>query len=209
MPSVTRKTRTRREERRAETLRRLSVALETLLEQGESFTEVSVERLVSEAGISRSTFYVYFEDKGQLLRAVTEDLTADFLEACKRWWELPPRRTREELQEAFRAMFDAYRPQRALMAAVSETAAYDVGIRDEYQRMVDVFVAGVSDHIRRGQKSKQVDPDLDAPRIAAWLTWMIERGLYQFAGAATKAKSEKYLSAMTDIVWNTLYAKAA
>jgi AcrR family transcriptional regulator len=209
MPSVTRRPRTRREERRADTLRRLSQALEKLLEEGESFTEISVDRLVSEAGISRSTFYVYFEDKGDLLRAVTETLTSDFLEACKDWWELPPRRTREELHQAFRGMYDAYRPQHALMAAVAETAAYDPGTRDAYQEMVDVFVAGVADHIRRGQKTKQIDSDLDAKRVAAWLTWMIERGLYQFAATAPKAQADKYVAAWTDIIWNTLYARNA
>jgi len=48
--------------------RRLLEVVQQLLDEGESFTEMSVERLVSEAGISRSTFYVYFEDKGDLLR---------------------------------------------------------------------------------------------------------------------------------------------
>src|SRR4051794_34010288 len=68
MPSVTRKSQSSRAERRDNIRRRLLAVLENLLDKGENFTEVSVERLVSEAGISRSTFYVYFEDKGDLLR---------------------------------------------------------------------------------------------------------------------------------------------
>ena len=34
-------------------------------------TELSVDRLSSEAGISRASFYIYFEDKGHLLRRLT------------------------------------------------------------------------------------------------------------------------------------------
>src|SRR5260370_1065926 len=71
MASVTRKTHNARAARRDEIGRRLLVAVESLLAEGESFTEVSVERLVTEARISRSTFSVYFQDKGHLPGALT------------------------------------------------------------------------------------------------------------------------------------------
>ena len=48
--------------------RRLLDATERLMRDGASFTELSVDRLSTEAGISRASFYIYFEDKGQLLR---------------------------------------------------------------------------------------------------------------------------------------------
>ena len=81
MPSVTRRSQSSRLQRRAQIRHRLLEVVEDLLDKGESYTELSVERLVSEAGISRSTFYVYFEDKGDLLRGWFEDIEAELAEA--------------------------------------------------------------------------------------------------------------------------------
>ena len=68
MPSVTRKPQAKRQERREQIERRLLDATERLMRDGASFTELSVDRLSTEAAMSRASFYIYFEDKGHLLR---------------------------------------------------------------------------------------------------------------------------------------------
>src|SRR5882724_12410734 len=88
MPSVTRKTQASRAERRDLIKARLLAAVESLLAEGESFTELSVERLVSLAGVSRSTFYVYFEDKGELIRAWLTEIISELDVAAQEWWSL-------------------------------------------------------------------------------------------------------------------------
>ena len=90
MGSVTRKAGIDRGRRREEVEAKLLAAVERLLESGESYTEISVERLAREAGVARSTFYVYFNDKGHLLQKLTEDVIADFLVAASGWWDLLP-----------------------------------------------------------------------------------------------------------------------
>ena len=77
MPSVTRKPQTKRQERREQIERRLLDATERLMRDGASFTELSVDRLSSEAGMSRASFYIYFEDKGHLLRRLAGQVFAD------------------------------------------------------------------------------------------------------------------------------------
>ncbi|HEY5854151.1 MAG TPA: helix-turn-helix domain-containing protein, partial [Aldersonia sp.] len=72
MASVTRRQHTTRAQRRAAIEQAMLAATERLMESGTSFTELSVDRLASEAGISRPTFYVYFEDKGDVLRRLAE-----------------------------------------------------------------------------------------------------------------------------------------
>ena len=71
------RSRTRRDEIEA----RLLAAADKLLGEGESYTEISVERLASEADLSRSTFYVYFEDKGDLLRSWLAQILAQVRDA--------------------------------------------------------------------------------------------------------------------------------
>lgn len=205
MPSVTRKSRASRATRREDVRQRMIAAVETLLEDGSTFTELSVERIIKEAGISRSTFYAYFEDKGDLLRAVTEDLTADFLGVGQAWLALPPGATRDEVRVAFAEIFAGYRRHALLMAAVVDAASYDPKVTEQFEAMMVSFHKAIADHVRKGQKAGAIDQELDATNVAAWLTWMLERGQHQLLPGATKAKADKLLTAVTDIVYKTLY----
>jgi AcrR family transcriptional regulator len=206
MPSVTRKSQSSRSERRDEARRRLLGVVEKLLEEGESFTEISVERLVSEAGMSRSTFYVYFEDKGDLLRAWFAEITAELSDAASGWLTLGADATRADLRAALERVVKTYKPHTTLMAATYDAAAYDASVRELVEGMMDGNVAGLRKHIKAGQAGGSIDPSLPAAQTAAWLTWMAERGLHQLVRTASPAELEKLIDAYTGIVWNTLYA---
>jgi AcrR family transcriptional regulator len=120
MPSITRTSQSSRARRREDIRDRLRAAAEELMADGESYTELSVERIGRQAGISRATFYVYFEDKGDLLRSLAEEFIERLLEAAANWWELPADATKNDLRDAMRAIFDAYIPHKVVMAAVVE-----------------------------------------------------------------------------------------
>lgn len=206
MSSVTRSTKSVRAQRRDEARHRLLEVVERLLEEGESFTEISVERLVSEAGMSRSTFYVYFEDKGDLLRAWFAEIVEALADAASHWWALGADATREDVRDALRGVVLAYRPHVTLMAATYDTAAYDGAVRQLTDAMMAGNTAGLRKHIKAGQRDGFIDPSLPAAQTAAWLTWMAERGLHQMVRGASNSELETIIDAYAGIVWNTLYA---
>src|ERR1700753_3382120 len=86
MPPVTRKPQVTRQQRREQMERRLLDATERLMSEGASFTELSVDRLGPEAGISRASFYIYFEDKAHLLRRLARQVMGDLAEDGQLWW---------------------------------------------------------------------------------------------------------------------------
>ena len=151
MPSITRSSQSSRAQRREEIRDRLRTAAEELMSAEESYTELSVERIVREAGISRATFYVYFEDKGDLLRALAEDFIERILVAASAWWQLPADATKGDLRTAMRAIFDAYLPHKVVMAAVVEVASYDAGLRQLFGDLLDRTIMAVGNHIATGQ----------------------------------------------------------
>lgn len=206
MPSVTRKAQSTRVQRRDEIRDRLLAVVQRMLDRGETFTELSVERLVSEAGISRSTFYVYFQDKGELLRAWFAEIESELEDAAREWWALDGGSTRNQLRCALSNVVKAYRPHTTLMAAMYDAAAYDAGVREMVTAMMDWNIAGLRKHIRAGQRAGFIDPDLLPEQTAAWLQWMAERGLHQLVRTATAPEAERLIDAYTAIVWNTLYA---
>ncbi len=206
MPSITRKAQSSRAQRRDDIRTKLLAAVEQMLAEGESFTELSVERLVAQAGVARSTFYVYFEDKGELLRAWLEDITSSLDDSAKDWWGLDAAADRDDLRKALSSIVLTYRPHTNLMAAAFDAAAYDPAVREAAMALMTHNAAGLRKHIKTGQRDGFVDPNLPAAEVAQWLTWMAERGLHQLVRGADDATVETLIEAYTAIVWNTLYA---
>jgi AcrR family transcriptional regulator len=185
----------------------LARIVERLAADGERYSEISVERLINGADISRSTFYVYFEDKGALLIAMAEGVVQELLEACRVWWELPDP-TEEDIHNALHGIIAVYRAHAAVWGAFVEAASYDPNVRDQFTAVVGQCADGVTEHIREGQKQGFVRSEIDPRRTGLWLTWMTERGLYQLTPDASAAELEKLCRALTGIVWQALYAGA-
>ncbi|MDW5593164.1 TetR/AcrR family transcriptional regulator [Conexibacter stalactiti] len=206
MPSATRRPQSRRAARREVIRDRLLDVVQRLLADGESFTEISVERMVQEAGMSRSTYYVYFEDKGDLLRAWFGEIEAEIAEAVAGWWEIDGDSSRADLRAALARVVEVYHPHAPLMAATYDAAEYDPSVRELVTAMMGANIASLRKHIRQGQAAGFIDPELPAAETAQWLTWMAERAFHVFLRGLRPAQLRTQVDAYTAIVWNTLYA---
>jgi AcrR family transcriptional regulator len=192
-------------ERRRLLSRHFIAVIEPLLEAGEPYAELSVERIIKAGNIARSTFYAYFDDKGDLLSAMAEDVIGDLFEAGRTWWAFPHDGSKADLRAALTPALTTHRAHHTILGAVAEAAAYDSRARERYNLLIDEVVANLTEHIRRGQRQGSACPDLDPKRTAQWLIWMHERGLYQLVSPADEREAEKLLATLTDIVWRTLY----
>ncbi len=193
-------------ERRAALGRRLLPALEELLEE-ESFIEISVERLVQKAGVSRSGFYVHFSDKGDLLQLLASEVLADLFESARGWWELPASASKPQLREGLDEVVRAYLPHNKLIAAIVEASSYDVAVAEQFALLMREAAHHVAAYIRRSQESGDARNDIDVEPVSEWITWMIERGLYQLVANADVEERENLTTAATDIIWRALYAQ--
>lgn len=139
MPSVT----TRRSavaERRAAIEARILAAVERLLASGERFTDLGVQRIVEEAGVARSTFYMHFRDKSQLILRLAENLGTTVFGLTARWDPAA-----DDAVDALVAVtvetIRFYRERAHLLGAVLEVAAYDEAVRDFWSAQLEEFVA--------------------------------------------------------------------
>jgi len=71
-------------------------------------TDVSMDEIANEAGVARSTVYVYFANRGELLRACLQRMYTQLLEAIASTWEEEdePARRLERLIEEMLARVD-------------------------------------------------------------------------------------------------------
>ena len=209
MASVTRNAQPSRADRRAELERRLLSATERLMEEeGLAFTELSVDRLATEAGISRATFYVYFEDKGHLLRLLARQVMDEISGAARQWWQVTDRRDPNDLRAAIRSIVQTYRKHSALMAAVVETASYDPAVAAEFDALIGEIRDATTQVIEWGQKSGAVRP-LPTNQVASALTWMVERVCHQMVRSTPADDDELIVEALTQVIWNSIYLDPA
>src|SRR6516165_1338371 len=165
MPAVTRRGKVSRAERREEIARRLFVVVEGLLADGSAFSEISVEQLITEAEIARSTFYVYFEDKGALMVELMDRVTQEIGGAAGDWFSLPPNGTRADLRQALGKLADAYRRHGRMLSAVIEAAAYDPRVRDEYRAVMQRRFQDMNDSFVPQQRAGAIRRDIDVATV--------------------------------------------
>jgi AcrR family transcriptional regulator len=167
-----------------------------------------VEDLIREAGISRSRFYVHFEDKGDLLAALAADTVTELIDHTLRWWTLPPDATIEDLAKVTDELVDVYLAHRHLLAAVVQASTYDARVREEFSTLYEAGMARYAATLAEQQSTGHVDPRLDAQRTVLLLSRMTEEGFYHLIATADERDVRRLSHALTVMIWKTVYARA-
>lgn len=205
MPSVTRKPQASRQVRREQIERRLLEATETLMRDGASFTELSVDRLATAAGISRASFYIYFQDKGDLLRRLTGQVFGDLAGSAERWWAMAWRHNPADVRAAMVAIIASYRRHQPLLVALNEMAGYDPLVAETYRGLLTGISQRVAEVIEDGQADGSIRRELPAATVGSALTWMVERSCQQNLPTRPVGYDADLAAALTEIIWGALY----
>jgi TetR/AcrR family transcriptional regulator, ethionamide resistance regulator len=196
-----------RAQRRSEVKRTLVATLERLIADEPRFTELTLERLVSAAGISRTSFYKYFDSKVDVLSSWLGELV-ELLEQAPQAWSPSAAPTRAELVEGLRNIAVVYRPRLPLVAAVYETAAADAELRTQLASTLESMESALRQHIARGQREGWVNAAVDDGETSRWLVYLTENGLRHIIGPAPERDVQELVEAWADTVWFTLYQPA-
>ncbi|ETW23097.1 TetR/AcrR family transcriptional regulator [Mycobacterium gastri] len=207
MPSVTRKPQANRQQRRKQMERRLLDATERLMGDGTSFTELSVDRLSSEAGISRASFYIYFQDKGHLLRNLAGQVFGELATGAERWWGMAWRQNPDDVRAAMHGLIASYRRHQPVLVALNEMAAYDPETAHTYRDLLTGISQRMTRVIENGQADGSIRRELPAASTASALTWMVERACQQNLPARPRDYDAELATTLTEIVWGALYLK--
>jgi len=207
MPSVTRKPQATRQQRREQMERRLLDATERLMRDGASFTELSVDRLSTEAGISRASFYIYFEDKGHLLRRLAGQVFGDLSSGAERWWGVAWRHDPDDVRAAMAGIIESYRRHQPVLVALNEMAAYDPPTAETYRELLTAISHRMTRVIADGQADGSIRRELAAATTASALTWMVERACQQNLPVKARDYDAELAATLAEIIWGALYLK--
>jgi AcrR family transcriptional regulator len=159
-----------------------------------------VNQIVTEAGVSRATFYVCFEDKhsviGQLAQASLSWREAVHAEVLG-----DPGLTHDDLNALMRAIVEHWQTHRPVLSAIIELAEHDSTTRKLWREAVNEIAEQAAGQFRVRWADSPDQPS-DADTMAAVFTWALERCCHQLV--TDDASADAIALAIAEILWRTL-----
>ncbi len=148
----------------SETRERLLIAAERVFADS-GYAKASIARIADEAGVSRATFYVYFESRHEVLVKLAESLVAAAAQA-QRETSADPDSPRAVIAEAIDTVLDLYADHGGLVRVIEQQAELDDDIAGLWRQLWSGQIERGAKFIRRLQRSGQSEPGVD-PTVAA------------------------------------------
>ncbi|GGN62310.1 hypothetical protein GCM10011579_029310 [Streptomyces albiflavescens] len=140
--------------------------IEELLRDGASYTELSVEQIAHAAGISRSTFYLYFRDKVDVLLRLSGSLKTEGFVIAQAWRPYGPDGGLDGLARTYELILEHYRKHASLLSAINEVATYDPAVRESWTADQDRFICNTVAVLKEEQRAGRTPADIDAELAA-------------------------------------------
>ena len=190
-------------ERRAATRQQILDALRSLLEGGAPVAGLSVERIVSQAGVSRATFYVHFAGKAEVVTALSEQDMEPWLEHA-----LPvladPTSDREAFALIIRELVQNWRAHAAVTGSLVELAEYDEAVREAWHGVVHRLAGELAGHLRRRWAGRDDAPASPPEVMAELIAWMVERVCHQMVCGGEPAGDDRVAAALAEAIWRII-----
>jgi AcrR family transcriptional regulator len=178
-------------------------AAEALLGEGASYANLSIERIATRAGISRTAFYFYFADKRELLMRLAADVGQQLYDEAETWWSGSG--DTAELTAALGKIAALYRAHAPLVCAIVEVSTYDPPVGVFWRELVGRFVTASAERIEAEQAAGRTDPALDPTATAFALVWMTERSFHQMLVQEDPIPVDELVAALARVWRATVY----
>lgn len=195
-------------ERRDAVEQRVVDAVERLLDRGLPFTELSVATIAEEAGIARSTFYVHFADKTELLIRLGQAAMADIVAEGRRWLEVDHAGGIDELTPSIERIIATYRLHERLFDAVLAGTGYDPLVAAFWRSHIEQLVTAGTERLAWAQAEGLVNPDIDIEPLARTVAWSVERTVSMHVAQRPASDDSALAAALARSLWLMMYGDA-
>ena len=191
-------------EKRQATEAAVLTAMEELLGESTPYAALSVERIATRAGISRTAFYFYFADKRELLMRLASELSDELYREADAWWSGAGDGP-QQLTAAVGKIATLYRAHSPLVCAIVEVSAYDEVVGPFWRALVGRFVEASAQRIATEIDAGRANALLVPQAISFSLVWMTERALYQMLVQEEPVCDQELVRALARIWTATVY----
>lgn len=179
-------------------------AAEALLGEGAGWASLSIERIATRAGISRTAFYFYFADKRELLMRLATDVADQLYREAGTWWSGSGDGP-DQLGEALAKIAGLYRAHGPLVCAIVEVSASDPPVGVFWRDLVGQFITASAERIQAEQAAGRADAALEPTATAFALVWMTERSFHQMLVQEDPVPAPQLVTALARVWRATVY----
>jgi AcrR family transcriptional regulator len=188
---------------------RLLLAVKRLLETGEPFTAISVQRIIDEASVSRATFYAHFRGKSDILARLSAQLRQSLLALARRWDPAAGEDGADRYARFFEEVISIHRTHRSLITAIREVAAYDPEVSDFYTADLEGFDEHVLGTLLAEQDAGSTSHDLDAVAASRIIVWGGGQAIARHISVDDGSGDASFARELARIWWYGAYRRPA
>lgn len=181
-------------------------ALEDHLRES-SLDDISIADISQRAGVTRSAFYFYFENKAAAVAALYEEMYADGFDAAEVLGGAGT--VRDRIASAIDAIFHGWAQRTHLYRAILDARAASPAVRDQWdalqQSYVDVVAALITSEREVG--AAPVGPDAHA--LATALLDLNDRTLGRVVHAPAGFDVDEHLESVVHVWMASIYGRTA
>ncbi|WGY00435.1 TetR/AcrR family transcriptional regulator [Nocardioides sp. QY071] len=168
---------------------------------------MSIDDLAKRAGLSRSSFYFYFESKWQVLSALLAKVTADVFQASQLIFDRPAGMPPDAaIEHAVSEVIQVWERHGHVLREVADAAAAEPDLQAQWDSILGRFIDASAASIERDRKAGVAIPGPPARSLAAALMWMGERNLSLMSQRSDNAiPSDDMVETVTTIWLRTVY----
>lgn len=163
------------------------------------FRDLSVDEVMASTTLSRSSFYVYFRDRYDLLLRLVGEI-GDELQAMADRWLAGTGNPRTNMVEALEGVASVYARHGLVMRAIADAAGSDPLVESVYDELLSRFVDANAEHITEELAAGRVT-GVEPRETARALVWMTERYLIRTLGSSPPRETEETVVQTLTTVW--------
>ncbi len=186
--------------------RKLLLAMEDLLANGEEFSTTTIDRLSEAAGISRATFYLNYKDKADLVTHLFEQVRIEIIESAGQWFINAGHTTYSDIRKTIKGILSAYLQHHVVLAALHQTAQTNPQVatlaREMRESLSQASIKATKELTEAGRGNTHA-----SPLVATLLTLAIDNVSTLQPDLLTEENFEATCDAWAHITWSTLAAK--
>jgi TetR/AcrR family transcriptional regulator, ethionamide resistance regulator len=174
------------------------------------FDEINVAAILRLAGVSRASFYFYFESKHAVLAELVRRAVGEGHQAAGHWLERPDDEPPgASLREGTAAGVRLWKEKGPVLRAIVENWRTDEALARLWAEQMDSYTAAAAGRIARDRRAGWASPTtVDPHTLASALSWLGERAYYLAAiGVAPFDDEERLVDVLTEIWMLTVYGE--
>jgi AcrR family transcriptional regulator len=153
--------------------------------QDHGLDELSVAQILTEAGVSRATFYFYFASKDDAFIALLTDVMSDLIPRFEAIFGDVERRRSPHLREDIAEWLKVEPPDQVIVRSAVEEWPRRPELRESYLQGRRRLVRALSTAIDQDRRAGVAVKSIPSAQLAAGWMWMMERAWYEAVGGAT------------------------